>query len=96
MNTMATDLEQQNIIRDVELRLYDPTINKPKPCEEDPACSEDICMIDEHGMQGVAYFSFELNIWVFHYDTLVDYREKDIKTKWKWYYPPVSNKDIEW
>ena len=96
MITMATNPVQQDIIQDAVLRIYDPNINKPKPCEDDPAFSDDICIIDENGLHGLACFSFEHEIWVFHYDTLVEYSKKDIATKWKWYYLPISNKDIEW
>jgi hypothetical protein len=96
MITITTNPKQQDIIHDIMLQLYDPNIDKPKRGEEEPAFSEDICIIDENGLHGVACFSFELDLWVFHYDTLVDYREKDKTTKWKWYYPPISNKDIEW
>jgi hypothetical protein len=81
---------------DVVLHLFDPKTNKPKPSADDPAFSEDICLIDENGLIGVACFAFEENMWLFNFDSLVDYEKEGVETEWKWYYPPICNMDIEW
>lgn len=79
----------------VEITLFDPEINRPKPSEDDITFSEDVCIIDEDNLHGVGYYSFEDNEWKFHTDTLVDYNEPGAKTKWRWYYPPLSNSNVE-
>ena len=78
------------------LDIFDPKKYKPKPMAEDPAFSEDVCLIDEEGLIGVVCFAFKEDRWLFHFDTLVDYENEDVAIKWKWYYPPVVSKDIEW
>uniref|UniRef100_UPI003217F1ED hypothetical protein n=1 Tax=uncultured Draconibacterium sp. TaxID=1573823 RepID=UPI003217F1ED len=79
----------------VEIRLFDPKINKPRPSEDDITFSEDVCIIDENNLHGVACFNFEDMEWMFHTDTLVDYNEEGAETKWRWYYPPLKDTDIE-
>lgn len=88
--------EQPKVVRGIDVQLFNPKTNKPKPDKEDPEFSEDVCIIDENGLIGVACFSFEDNTWVFPFDTLIDYNGKDAETKWKWYYPPVNSANIEW
>ena len=78
------------------VEISDPKKYKPKPLDNDPAFSEDVCLIDEKGLIGVASFAFEEDRWLFHFDTIIDYEKEGVEIKWKWYYPPISNKDIEW
>lgn len=73
-----------------EIKLFNPQKNKPKPSKDDITFSEDVYIIDEDGMHGLAYYSFEDEKWRFHTDTLVDYDEPGNETKWLWYYPPVD------
>lgn len=86
--------EQGNCIKpDVVVRLFDPKI-KPRQSKDDPAFSEDVFIIDENNLNGLAYYSFEAEQWRFLTDTGVDYDEVGAETKWKWYYPVVSSKDV--
>ena len=78
---------------DVIPRFFDPEINKPLPSKNDITFSDDVFIIDEDGMHGLAYYSFEDCQWKFHTDTLVDYNEVGHETKWKWYYPTFTIKD---
>ena len=78
---------------DVIPRFFDPERNKPLPSKNDITLSDDVFIIDEDGMHGLAYYSFEDCQWKFHTDTLVDYNEVGHETKWKWYYPTVTVKD---
>lgn len=57
--------------------------------------SEDVIVIDEEGLNGVAFYDYGLKEWGFHTDTLVDYNEKGNETKWMWYYPPISKELIK-
>jgi len=77
-----------------KVRLFDPMNKKPRPGDEDPAFSEDVIIIDENGLKGLAFFAFEENKWVFYADTLVDYNAENTGIKWKWYYQPVLSKHI--
>lgn len=52
--------------------------------------SVDVFVIDENGMHGIAFYSFDDQKWRFHTDTLVDYNEAGNETKWKWYYPIIE------
>jgi len=74
-------------------RFFDPERNKPLPSKNDITFSDDVFIIDEDGMHGLAYYSFEDCQWKFHTDTLVDYNEVGHETKWKWYYPTVTVED---
>jgi len=74
-------------------RFFDPERNKPLPSKNDITFSDDVFIIDEDGMHGLAYYSFEDCQWKFHTDTLVDYNEVGHETKWKWYYPTFTVKD---
>ena len=88
--------EHSIIINDAGIPLFDPTTNRPAPNEDEPAFSEDICTIDENGANGVAFFAFDENRWIFYIDTLIDYNTEGAGIKWKWYYPPINSEDIEW
>jgi len=68
-------------------KFFDPEKRKPNPSIDDISFSEDVCIIDEDGVNGLAYYDFELCQWTFHTDTLVDYSEVGNPTKWWWYYP---------
>lgn len=81
-------------IHNVVVRLFDPNKYKPRPSEDDPTFSEDVCIIDENNVQGVACYVYEDERWMFHTDTLVDYDEVGAETKWLWYYPVVSAKNV--
>lgn len=74
-----------------EIKLYDPKLHKPNQSKEDIRFSEDVFIIDENGMHGLAFYSFEDEEWNFHTETLVDYNESGAETKWKWYYPVVNS-----
>lgn len=56
--------------------------------------SVDVCIIDEKGVHGLAYFNFDTDEWSFHTDTLVDYNEEGAETKWWWYYPLVTKDSL--
>lgn len=71
--------------------FYDHT--KTPKISEDRDFSEDVFIIDEDGVHGLAYYCFRDSKWYFHTDTLVDYFEEDNETKWKWYYP-IPNVDL--
>lgn len=77
----------------IPVELFDPEKRKPVASKDDVTFSEDVCIIDEDGLNGLAYYSFEDAEWKFHTDTMVDYNEPGAKTKWMWYYP-VVNKSI--
>lgn len=94
MGTKDSKTEQPCTLHNVVVRLFDPKKNKPRPSKDDITFSEDVCIIDENNVQGVAYFCFESMQWRFHTDTLVDYDEPGNETKWMWYYPPVDAKMI--
>lgn len=72
--------------------FYDHT-EIPKVSSDDSDYSEDVFIIDEDGMNGLAYYCFRDSKWYFHTDTLVDYFEEGNETKWKWYYP-IANIDL--
>jgi len=72
------------------VKLFDPAKNKPNPSPDDITMSVDVCIIDEDGVNGLAWYCFEDEKWKFHTDTLVDYDEPDAETKWLWYYPVVN------
>jgi len=67
--------------------FYDPNVTFPKSSECDKNFSDDVFIIDEEGLNGIAYYNFDTKKWGFHTDTLVDYNEKGNETKWLWYYP---------
>lgn len=94
MSTKESKTDKPCTIHSVVVRLFDPKKNKPNPSKDDITFSEDVCIIDENNVQGVAYFCFESMQWRFHTDTLVDYDEPGNETKWMWYYPPVDAKMI--
>lgn len=72
------------------VKLFDPNKNKPNPSPDDITMSVDVCIIDEDGVNGLAWYCFEESKWKFHTDTLVDYDEPGAETKWLWYYPVVD------
>lgn len=74
--------------------FYLPSV-KPIPAPDDPLNSVDVFIMDEDGMHGLAYYSFEDKKWCFHTDTLVDYNEPGSETKWVWYYPPYNKEDVK-
>lgn len=88
--------KQPETVQGNEILLFDPKTNKPKLNKDEPAFSEDICIIDENGVNGIAFFSFVEKKWVFYIDTLIDYNTEAAGIKWRWYYPPVCSKDVEW
>ncbi len=88
--TTSPGLKSESIIK----RFYDPWKNKPDPNPEAPEHSVDVFIMDEDGMHGLAAYSFADEKWIFHTDTLVDYDEEGAETKWRWYYPPFTKKQI--
>lgn len=52
--------------------------------------SIDVYVIDENGLHSIGFYNFDLEEWNFHTDTLIDYNEVENKTKWVWYYPPIT------
>lgn len=98
LNTIAKHfkIEQPIIAQGNKIQLFDPKTNKPKSNKEEPEFSEDICIIDENGVNGIAFFSFKEKKWIFYIDTLIDYNSEGAGIKWKWYYPPLNSNDIEW
>lgn len=79
---------------DSYIELFNPFYTKPIHSEDDDSYSIDVLIIDENGINGVAFYDYGSMEWRFHTDTLVDYDEKDHETKWMWYYPPFKAKDI--
>jgi hypothetical protein len=77
------------IMGGVSHELHDPS-QRPKHSDDTREFSVDVFTIDEHGLPGLAYFSFEDDRWRFHTDTLVDYNEHGNETRWNWYYPPIT------
>lgn len=73
--------------------FYDPSAI-PAVSEEDCSHSVDVFILDEEGMHGLAFYSFEDKRWIFHTDTLVDYNEPGNEMKWKWYYPPFGLAEV--
>ena len=71
--------------------LYDPTVFPNQVSGEH--FSEDVFVVDENGMHGLAFYNFDTETWGFHTDTLVDYNEEGAETKWKWYYPTATIHD---
>jgi len=71
--------------------LYDPTVFPNQVPGEN--FSEDVFVVDENGMHGLAFYNFDTETWSFHTDTLVDYNEEGAETKWKWYYPTATIHD---
>lgn len=74
-----------------EVGLYDPTVFPNQVPGEN--FSEDVFVVDENGMHGLAFYNFDTETWSFHTDTLVDYNEEGAETKWKWYYPTATIHD---
>lgn len=72
-------------------QIFDPSVI-PNVAEI-PAHSVDVITLDEEGMYGLAFYSFEEKIWVFHTDTLVDYNEPGHEMEWKWFYPQFGLKE---
>ena len=77
------------VLNNIQIKVYQPTTH-PKQSKEDIEYSVDVFIIDENGMNGLAYYHFTDEQWHFHTDTLVDYNEIGSETKWVWYYPPVQ------
>jgi hypothetical protein len=75
----------------MKIKFYKPK-QLPKPSVDAPEFSDDVFIVDEDGLHGIAYYSFEDKRWCFHTDTLCDYSKGDIK--WRWYYPPFDYKQI--
>ena len=75
-----------------EIVLNDPTAI-PERSEDDRNYSNDVFIIDQDGMIGVAFYNFVIMKWLFHTDTLVDYSEFGNETQWKWFYSPISLSD---
>jgi hypothetical protein len=86
--------EIDNLILRLPIKFYNPELNKPDPSEDEITHSVDVFIIDEHGVDGMAFYNFEDCRWHFHTDTLVDYYEEGAKTKWFWYYRPFEFKDV--
>lgn len=66
----------------------------PKVSEKDKRFSVDVFTMDENGMHGLAFYSFEDSGRWIHSDNVTDYFEKGNEENWKWYYPPFEKKDI--
>lgn len=68
----------------IEVKLYNPELNKPNPSLDDITFSEDVFIISESGVHGLAYFDFEEDEWNFH-------TERVDNVPFKWYYPIVKS-----
>lgn len=73
----------------MKVDLFNPT-EIPKVSADDAEYSVDVCTIDEDNIHCVGFYHYTDKKWYFHTDTLSDYNE----TKWKWYYPVVTNADL--
>lgn len=76
------------------IKLFEPHII-PNASEADNVYSDDVFVINEDGLHGIAFYDFEGEKWGFHTSTLVDYNEVGYEMKWWWYYPPIELKDIQ-
>ena len=86
---------QPESIKSTLILLFDPKYKKPKVDPDSKNLfSVDVLVIDENGESGIAYYNFDYKIWGFHSNTLGQY-DKGSKVKWLWYYPPVSENDLE-
>jgi len=89
-----TNLENNCVACNCGIMLFEPATDKPKRSEDVPEYSVDVCVIDENNINGLAFYDFEDDEWHFHTDTLIDYNETGNETKWRWYYPSVTSKEI--
>ena len=86
--------KNSRFIIDAQISLFDPEKEKPKPDPElEYLLSLDVFIIDEAGLNGIAYYNFDTKKWGFHSDTIGKYTEKT-EIKWLWYYPPVNKDDL--
>lgn len=74
--------------------MFNPKTDKPHPSKDVKEHSVDVFTIDEDGMHGLAFYDFEDEKWSFHTETMVDYEEPGNETKWNWYYPSVTKKNL--
>lgn len=83
-------MKKKMTTEECRIKTFDPEKSRPRKSPDDSAFSETVFIIDEEGLDGLAFFSFEDDKWTFLTDTLVDYYEPGHETKWRWYYPPVK------
>ncbi|HFK5563460.1 TPA: hypothetical protein ACGZ9C_003128 [Elizabethkingia anophelis] len=76
----------------IEIKLFNQN-ELPEPSNEDKDFSEDVFIVDQDNLNGIAYYSFKDSEWMFHTETMVDYFEEGNETKFWWYYPPVTIKN---
>ena len=84
---------RQCVINNIVVSLYDPKKDKPAPDKHD-TFSEDVYILDEKGLNGLACFCYKNNQWKFHTEMMEDYNNTELNIKWWWYYPPVKVSDI--
>ncbi|MCL6295448.1 hypothetical protein [Jejuia spongiicola] len=84
----------QCIINNIVVCMYDPKEDKPVPDKLD-TFSEDVYVLNEKGLNGLACFCYKSNRWKFHTEMMEDYNNTELNIKWWWYYPPVKVSDID-
>jgi len=70
------------------IRLFDPRTTKPSTSGEDVTVSLDVIVIEDDGLNHLAYYSFGREEWIFYTEM------HDVMAKWRWYYPPVTKYDF--
>ena len=86
------NIKKPQAIKNSLTLLFDPEKEKPKPCLDANLFSVDVFIIDEDGINGIAFYNFDTKDWGYHSDTLGKYDEGSVK--WFWYYPPINENDI--
>ena len=76
------------------IRLFDPRTTKPSTSGEDVTVSLDVIVIEDDGLNHLAYYSFGREEWIFYTETYTDCNSPDQMAKWRWYYPPVTKYDF--
>jgi hypothetical protein len=88
---LVKELESK-LIKNSKIGLHNP--NEFPLKQKGETFSVDVIIIDEFGLLGIAAYDFESSDWIFHTDTLIDYKESGHETKWKWFYSPVNKEMI--
>ena len=82
---------KKEVMEFVKPTFHQPS-EKPIPAPDDPANSVDVFIMDEDGMHGLAFYSFEYEEWWMNADDFDGF--EDGQSKWVWYYPPYTTEDV--
>jgi len=64
----------------------------PKPSNDDPVFSVDVITNDIDNLLNLAYYNFQMRMWMFHTDTLTDPYEGGELIDFVWMYRPENLK----